>query len=281
MTINLRLAVASLFLLPSAAQSTQLPELLVLGSPHLANHNRDIVNLHVEDIRTPIRQREIATLIANLARFRPTKVAVEWPADQQEALDRRYADYRGGKYSLSADEIDQIGLRLAARLGLDRIDAVNWNDNPPGAVADYDFAAWAESHGRGSSWDIFRKTGQERADADSKLMSCTPISTWYRRLNDPIRRRLDQRRYYEIASFGDQAANPGSAWVGAWYARNLRILGNIRRLARPGDRILVLFGAGHGFLLDQQARESGAFEVAQTLSYLPTSTRDSWTACRS
>jgi hypothetical protein len=261
------------------AQDAGTPHLLILGSPHLANHNRDIATIHVEDVRTPERQREIEAVVARLAAFHATRVAVEWRADQQARLDQRYADYRAGRYVLSADEIDQIGLRLAARLRLDHVDAVNWNDEPPGKDADYDFRAWADAHGRGGEWKEFERRGQERADAEGRLMTCTPVSAWYRRLNAPAYRRSDQRLYYDIATFGDQAANPGAAWVGTWYARNLRILDNLRRIARPGDRVFVVYGAGHGFLLDQQARESGAFRVVGTLAYLPTSRRDSWTRC--
>jgi hypothetical protein len=112
-------------------------------------------------------------------------------------------------------------------------------------------------------------------------MACTPVSAWYRRFNTPEYRRKDQRAYYEIASFGNQASNPGAAWVGAWYARNLRILDNLRAVAKRGDRVFVIYGAGHGFLLDQQARESGAFRVVDTLAYLPTSPEDSRARCSS
>jgi hypothetical protein len=261
------------------AHDGHAPEILILGSPHFANHNRDITNVHVEDIRTPQRQREIEAVVARLATFHPTVVAVEWRADQQERLNRRYADYRAGRYALSADEVDQIGLRLAARLGLDRVDAVDWNDDAPGKDSDYDFPAWASAHGGASDWKAFTQRGQERADAESRLMACTPISAWLRRLNTPAYRHSDQRSYYDIAMLGDQAANPGAAWVGAWYARNLRILDNLRRIAGPTARLLVVYGAGHGFLLDQQARESGAFRIVDTLAYLPTSPRDSWNRC--
>ncbi|HZC38335.1 MAG TPA: DUF5694 domain-containing protein [Sphingomicrobium sp.] len=263
------------------AQNASVPELLILGSPHFANHNRDIANAHVEDVRTPERQLEIEAVVARLAAFHPTRVAVEWSADQQARLDERYADYRAGRYQLSADEIDQIGLRLAARLHLARVDAVNWLADDPGTDADYDFIAWADAHGRGAEWRVFQQKAQEEADAGTRLMTCTPISAWLRRGNTPAARRADQRAYYDIARFGDHAANPGAAWVGAWYARNLRILDNLRRIAGPGDRVLLVIGGGHGFLLDQQARESGAFRVADTLAYLPTSPRDSWTRCRS
>ena len=89
-----------------------------------------------------------------------------------------------------------------------------------------------------------------------------------------------QRPYYEIARIGDAQATPGANWVGTWYARNLNILNSLTALARgPGDRVVAIYGAGHGSLLDQQAREAGTFEVADTLDYLPTSPGDAWTRC--
>ena len=271
MILKIALAAAVAAGAPSASQHSETPQLLILGSPHLANHNRDIANIHVEDVRTPERQREVQAVVAGLAAFHPTRVAVEWEADKQAELDQRYADYRAGRYVLSADEVDQIGLRLAARLGLPKVDAVNWNEAPPGDQTDYNFPAWAVAHGRGADWDAFRQASQARVDAQGQLMACTPISAWYRRFNTPEYRWADQRAYYEIATFGNQASNPGAAWVGAWYARNLRILDNLRAVAQPGERVVVIFGAGHGFLLDQQARELGAFRVADTLAFLPAS----------
>ena len=278
-----RIAFAALFCAiaaPVAAQVQDKPALLIVGAPHFDNPGRDIINTRVGDVTTPERQREIEAIVERLAGFRPTRVAVEWPADEQERLDQRYADYRAGRYELGADERDQIGLRLAARLGLERVDAVNWNEMPPGDEADYDFPAWAEANGRGDEWRASVERKQGEADATARLMACTPISSWIRRLNTSEGRSDMQFPYYEIARMGDNAANPGAAWVGTWYARNLRILNNLTALADgPQDRVVAIYGAGHGFLLDQQAREARVFEVANTLDYLPTSPRDEWTRC--
>jgi hypothetical protein len=49
---------------------------------------------------------------------------------------------------------------------------------------------------------------------------------------------------------------------GHWYGRNLRIFSNIVRLApKPEDRVVVIYGAGHAYLLRQMAREASAFKV--------------------
>ena len=96
-------------------------------------------------------------------------------------------------------------------------------------------------------------------------MVCTPVSSWLRRANTPQARSEMQRQYFEIARFGDNAANPAANWVGAWYARNLYILNNLTALAKqPQDRVIVIYGAGHGFLLDQQARGRGVRSCEHT-----------------
>lgn len=256
------------------------PALLIVGVPHFANPGRDLVNLRIADVTVEERQREIEKVIERLAAFGPTRVAVEWPASRQNELDKRFADYVAGNYALSPNEIDQIGLRLARRLGLKRVDAVDWNDMPPGKEADYDFVAWAEANGRSDDWKARLTRSQADADTEAQLMACTPVSSWIRRLNTPDARTKMQRPYYEIAAMGDAKAQPGAAWVGSWYARNLRILNNIRALANtPDERIIVIYGAGHGYLLDQQARESASFNVVDPLVWLPSSSRDDWSGC--
>src|SRR3546814_7208399 len=100
-------------------------------------------------------------------------------------------------------------------------------------------------------------------------MRCTPIADWYRAHNTPAARDRLNRIYYDYALIGDGETDPGAVWVGNWYTRNLRIFGHLVRLAKPDDRVLVLYGAGHGFLLDQDARQSGAFDVVDPLDYLP------------
>lgn len=257
------------------------PTLLILGVPHFGNPGHDTVNIRVPDVLSPARQREVAAIVERLAAFRPTRVAVEWPADAQGELDRRYADYRAARRALSANERDQIGLRLAARLGLSRVDAVDWDADPPGPPAAYDYPAWAETHGRGAEWRAWVARFQGEANADARLMACTPVSAWVRKVNTAAWRLANHRTYFYVAQLGDpRADNPGAAWVGTWYARNLRILDNLRRLAAgPNERILVIYGAGHGYLLAQQARESGEFALADTAAWLPVSGRDRWTRC--
>jgi glutaredoxin-related protein len=253
-------------LMASHGHDFSRPDLLIVGSPHLANNNRDVVQTQLEDVRTPKRQREIKALVDGLARYRPTRIAVERPVEGQAELDARYADWRAGKAELAPNEIEQIGFRLAAKLGLSHLDAVDWNGTAPMAEVDWDYAAWAQAHGQGAQVQARRARLQQDYDAVELRMRCTNIAEWYRFRNTPKFRDDDNARYFDIATLGA----PGANWLGGyWYMRNLRIVTQIRKISGPQDRVLVLYGAGHGYLLDRYARESRAFTVSNTLRYLP------------
>jgi hypothetical protein len=254
---------------PATSAEAGTPHLLVLGVPHFANHHRDLINPNVEDVLTPTRQREMIEIVSALAVLRPNHVAVEWSATKQAALDERYAAYRAGKYVLTGDEIDQIGLRLAAMLNLPRVDAVNWLEEAPGKDDDYDFGKWLGAHGRSGELSAITADGQRRVDAQDKLNRCRPIADWLRYLNSPEHVAWDNSTYYRIATFGDAETNPGAAWVGAWHARNLRIAANLRRIAGgAGDRTVAVFGAGHADLLRRYGTGMG-FTVLDTNKALP------------
>lgn len=269
------MAALSLCVSPAwAAEPT--PALMIVGMPHLANPAHDIANIKVEDVLSSSRQREIEDLVDRLAAFHPTHVAVEWEPKDQAKLDRRYADYRAGRLKLTRDETDQIGLRLAAKLGLPRVDAVDWLQEAPGKDEDYDFAAWLKAHGRGAEWEAFQSNGQRQADAEGAFQHCHPIADWVRSLNDEAGSQKLSRPYFEIATFGDSDNNPGAAWVGAWYARNLRIYANLLHVGGvPGERTVAVFGAAHGPLLRSDAAQSGRFTVVDVRRYLPPASKAS------
>lgn len=67
----------------------------------------------------------------------------------------------------------------------------------------------------------------------------------------------NHRGYQWLAQVGRQDSRIGTEAVGAWYAANLHIFENIRRVASaPGDRVLAIYGQGHAKLLRHWVRES-------------------------
>lgn len=239
---------------------SQRPTLMVLGSEHLGNPNRDLHDAKVDDVLAPERQRQIEAVVDALAAWKPTRVAVEWPHKDQAKLDQRYADYRAGRLQLKADETDQIGLRLAAKLNLPRVDAVDWNEEPPGADADYDWQGGAKL---GHEEARFAALSDPKISRDeTQLVRTHTVAGFLRIINEPEYLADIHRLDYDLALLGGPEVNPGANWVGYWHARNLKILDNLIRLdAAPSERILLVIGAGHAYLLNEYAPDSHAFRL--------------------
>jgi hypothetical protein len=246
----------------------QQPTLLVLGTGHLNNPGRDLFNIKVDDVLAEARQKEIAAVVEQLALFQPTHIAVEWPSKDQTRLDARYRDYRDARYQLGRGEVDQIALRLAAKLKLTRVYAVDWFEEPPGKDEDYDWPSYGKSHGQQAL--VAAISDPKRAIGLIELGSQS-IGTWLLQLNRPEALLANHRNYFDWARIGDEERQPGANWVGAWYARNLSIFNNLLRMSdRSQDRILVVYGQGHAYLLRQFATESGAFRLVDVDSVLKT-----------
>ena len=80
------------------------PQIMVLGSYHMANPGKDYANLRADDVLAPARQAEIQSVVTSLAAFGPTKIAVETSADRQHEIDEAYDAFRRGDQNHGEDE---------------------------------------------------------------------------------------------------------------------------------------------------------------------------------
>ena len=236
-----------------AAQSGARPEILVVGTYHMANRNRDIFNMRADDDLAPKRQQEIAQLIEVLKRFHPTKIAIAANVEDQQVA-QQYADYVAGRYTLSRDETNQIGYRLAKELGHAAIYPVNVEgDFPIQRVINY-----AKAHGLSEKFDAMMATaGAEVKEQDEFLRSHT-ILEMLEYMNSDAMVAKDVALYYASVPYGEPEDYAGPDLLALWYQRNIRIYHHILNLIdSPNDRILVIYGAGHlGWLQQDVANDA-------------------------
>ncbi|HEV8364707.1 MAG TPA: DUF5694 domain-containing protein [Gemmatimonadaceae bacterium] len=243
---------------PSPAASQQSPaakaaraEVLILGTYHMANPGRDIFNSQADDVLAPKRQQEIAQLIAVLKSFQPTKIAIE--SDPNGARPAQYTAYVAGTYTLTRNEIDQIGFRLAKELGHKAIYPVDADGEfPYPRLVDY-----AKAHGRSAALDsLIGEIGAMVKAQDAYLASHSILETLlYMNGDDKV--AADVGFYYRQVHFGEPWNWAGADLVGDWFRRNIRIYSNIMGLVdSPNERILVIYGAGHlGWLRNDVASD--------------------------
>ncbi|MEP7343878.1 MAG: DUF5694 domain-containing protein, partial [Gemmatimonadaceae bacterium] len=226
---------------PAWPQSDARPEILVLGTYHMANPGHDIANMQADDVLAPRRQQEIAQLIEVSKRFHPTKIAIEAGVGSKRVA-KEYGDYLAGKYVLTSNEIDQIGYRLAKELGHRAVYPVDEDGDFPY----YRVLNYAKANGRALQFQAIdariAATVKEQGDF---LQSHTVLET-LELMNSDARVARDVAMYYEWVPFGEPFEYAGPDLIAAWFQRNIRIYRNIVALAEsPSDRILVIYGSGH------------------------------------
>jgi hypothetical protein len=253
-----------LLLLAAPAAAQNRPSVLLIGTYHMANPAADMLNLAADDVLSASRQAEIERVVELLAAYRPTVIALEYPPASDSAMNARYAAYRAGSYSLSASEADQIGLRLAARLDLDRVHGIDYRlDLDVGGVL-----AFAGANGFGAfAAGVQRDMQQHMAHANRQLATREVAEV----LLDYSTGGMDavQAFYVRAAQVGSAGNHVGADMAATWYTRNLHILTHLYgAVIDPGERVLVLIGAGHVPLLRAFIREAGDWELVDPAQYL-------------
>ena len=218
---------------------------MVLGTYHFDNPGLDQIQMEVADIRSEAKQREVAEVVDRLATFRPTVVAVEVPSSRQARLDSLYRAFRSGRHELEESETQQLGFRLAVRLELARVVAVDHRLNLP--YGPYQSARQDQSPDIQARYDAF----VDRLIAeDDSLQRTASLREILRVDNTPERiRAIHDALYLQSLEIGAGDGFEGADLVAAWYERNLKIFANLAATSQPGDRVVLIIGAGHTAIL--------------------------------
>jgi hypothetical protein len=261
-------------------QMTKKPTIIILGSSHLANPGADVYNTKMDDVLAPKRQREIEQLVTQLKAFRPTKIAIERDPSRDAEINANYQGYLKGTYELKRGESNQIGFRLAKQMGHPKVYCVDyWPKQDPFFPDDFDRDLmdrykFAETHNQEHFLRPPPIEGKITRDKDGTTWiepkKYVSIIDMYIRDNDPESSLADHQAYLRSARIGLGDQYPGANWVAhSWYARNLKICINLTRITESDDdRILLIIGAGHLFLVQQFLEDSGDYIVESPLDYL-------------
>lgn len=244
-----------------AASGPAPVEVMVLGTYHMANPGQDVRNLKADDVLTPERQREIRQVTEALARFRPTKVAVEWPA---ELVAKRWAEYRAGKLPPSRNEVVQLGFRLAQATGSEAIGIDAEGEFPFGPLAQF-----AEANGQGALLATSMKRVDAKVAEEQQVLKAGGVTGLLRLLNEPSDIAENHGLYMSTLRIGKGKQQPGVDLMSAWYRRNALICANLLQAVEPGDRVVVMFGSGHSHLLRQCVLETPGLRLVEPLAHLP------------
>ncbi len=255
----------------ATAKESQV-EVMVLGAYHFGNPGRDVNNQKVDSVLVPKKQAELEALARALLTFRPTKVMVEIESSAADLTLPLYRSFTFDRLKSEANEIDQIGFRVAKMAG--HADVYGIDEQPAQGEPDYfpyDKLQEAEAKfgqtGRIATANESFKPRFEAFEINQKVQSVGQLLT---QINDAKQIRDERFFYYGVLDIGDTNAQAGADLNAMWYLRNAKIFAKLMHVAKPGDRVLVVYGGGHSYWLRHFAAETPGYKFVDPVPYLKT-----------
>lgn len=251
-------------------------KVLTLGTFHFNFPNLDVAKIEDADqidVLDSKYQKEIELIVDKLVKFKPTIIVIEREPEKQQTYDSLYTSYLNGQHKLTRSEEQQIGFRLAKRMGLSRLyctDAWGTDYEDVKKVIDGN-----DTIAKGKFMDFFYNNPDSILTSfrsEKALFKTEGILAELKKLNSAeyVKKGLGDYLIgifkYETKENNQFGPDFVTSW---WFNRNLRIFRNIQRIkAKPEDRILVIYGAGHMNLLNIFFEASPEYQLLHINDYL-------------
>ncbi|WP_300603079.1 DUF5694 domain-containing protein [Niabella sp.] len=243
-----------------AAAQTKHPEkeVLLVGVFHFNNPGADLTKTETFNVMSRESQQQLEVMAAQVKKYHPDKIFVEWDYNDQPALDSLYDLYRKDQYFsyvqnkypkstfYTQNEIFQLAFRAGKKAGLQKIHAIDVQMDWP-----YDSLqlAMQKAGQTALQQEIESKIAafSKHANTLIKKMSLTQLLL---EENKKATRDMNLGLYITLLNKGGALTDfMGAEVVNAWYRRNLYMYSLVQKLTTEQDkRIMIIVGGGHAAL---------------------------------
>lgn len=238
---------------------------MVLGVYHFANPGADLNNAKVDDVLTPQRQKELAALAETLKTFQPTVVAVEASAEPPYA-DAGYRDFKPTDLAKERNETVQIGYRVAHVADIDRVYAID--EQPSEGEPDYfpydSVHQQAKETGDAGRLETMSDYGSLIAEFEEQQKSQS-VPELLKFWNSG---RFPDHFYWNVMTIGEGEKQTGAELAAYWFMRNAKIFNKLVQVTEPGDRVILVYGSGHGAWLREIVERTPGYVLEPAMPYL-------------
>lgn len=247
-------------------------DVAILGTFHFASNADSYKRRFHLDIGSEQVQKELESLNEKLKKYQPTKVMVEYPIAKQNYLDSLYRAYLVGSYKLRANEVYQLGFRLAKSLEHDRIYAIDVqaplhleNEIPLEEWGDY-----AYKTGHLDKMNAYNSIMEEHHRMVDSLKTVLPLTDYFKFINSEDETSISgYEKLGGIVGLGATDTYVGADGITMDYRRNLRIYANVLSLIEDSnDRFLIIYGSNHKFILGHLFQSSPELNYVDVIEYL-------------
>lgn len=253
---------------PAPKISADKVQVMVLGTYHFDNPGQDLANVEADDVLTPTRQAELAKVVDALAAYKPTIIMVERVMTAPAYIDTHYTDFTKADLATKRDERVQIAYRLAHQLGHEKVYGID--EQPSDGEPDYfpfgKLMEHAQTTGQGDALNgsIAKIQAKIKAFSDTQKHKTITELLIASNGNDLTNAGF----YYSMFEYDRGEAQPGAELQSYWFMRNAKIFGKAHQLAKPGDRVLIVYGGGHKFWLNHFAENTPGYVSVDPVTFL-------------
>lgn len=246
---------------------TEKAKVMVLGTYHFRQED------HYDEL-SPENQIHIQQILTALAEFEPTKVVVEWEPARSVKTNEAYRSFLQGEFKIDTlpNEVFQLGFRMAQKMGHDSI--YLFDDKTPyiGSLDGFTFEKLADYANQNDQGFYNRHEAmiRDRYLHNEQLIKSQNLYDNLLLRNSPEAVKVDAERMhmYEMR-VGIQKNWMGPDWLGRYYQRNIRMMANVLKSAdTEKDRILIIVGANHKWVLDDLFEYTPDFELVSSYDFL-------------
>ena len=257
-------------------------KIILLGTFHFNQSLDSNSRLH-SNLFTPKRQKKVDELVTKLAKQKPDKIFCEFTPARQPFYDSLYNDYLAGKEPAiirqKANEIFQIGMKTAKKLGHKRVIGMNYQPLdlladgyiPPNPVDSAMLGLFKalqtfEDNSR-TNTEFFDMPFPSKLPKKNSLLQKSTLAEYL--IDDNSERRMQQTDYNEwnpAMSYGTDLTMTNVDYISTiWYGANLKNYNNVlRQVDYKKDNIyLIIYGSNHIPFLRYLFNMNPYFEVVE------------------
>lgn len=221
----------------------------------------------VFDVLAPEKQAEMQELTAMLSRFRPTRIALDIPANSQwdTLVNSRFQTYLAGHRQLGRSVEEQVGFRLAEMTGQQHLYAIGNSRQQ-----NQQWVQPASNQEQQRLQSSMQALVQQRTISHSQQLISSNMADFFRYLNAPEMLKKEQgliRNHLDHIARQDYML--GSTLAAAWYRLHRERLEYLREFMNPtGERAVVIVPATYAPLLRELIRKDPEWKLVEPQAYL-------------
>lgn len=201
------------------------------------------------------QQKSLSGLLNILKEYRPSKIVLELEPSRTNLVNRHYQDFLNGTFDISKkyNEVYQVGFRLGKILALDSLYLFDDQTEYIGSLENFTFSNFQESAREQDDgfYNIHEKQMMKVFETNQRVYKSLDVKNRIILMNSRESQKINAQRMhmYEIRA-GIQKNWIGPDWVGRFYRRNVRMASNVLRISQLEDRVLIIVGSNHKWILD-------------------------------